>query len=166
MVHPSFWSLKFGVHPTFCSLTFRMHSSFWSLKFRVHPGFCSFTLRMHPVFSECTLDIQGASSIEHTMNIYSDTRGVHVHPVHPGWIRPWIKKSIHFCRGLVYGTEITYWSNRAYTSDEGWCMVQWPVTDQTEHTLLTRVTVWYRGLLLIKHSIHFWQGFVYGIGNT
>ena len=22
------------------------------------------------------------------MNIYSDTRGVHVHPVHPGWIRP------------------------------------------------------------------------------
>ena len=23
------------------------------------------------------------------MNIYSDTRGVHVHPVHPGWIRPW-----------------------------------------------------------------------------
>ena len=88
MVHPSFWSLKFWVHPKCCSLTFTMHSSFWSLNFRVLPGFCSFTLRIHPVFSECTLDIQGASSIEHTVNIYSDTRGVHVHPVHPGWIRP------------------------------------------------------------------------------
>ena len=98
----SFWSLKSGVHPTFCSLTFRMHSSFWILKFRVHPGFCSFTLRMHPVFSECTLDIQGASSIEHTMNVYSDTRGVHVHPVHPGWIRPWP------CHGACMKLHIKY----------------------------------------------------------
>ena len=24
------------------------------------------------------------------MNMYSGTRGVHVHPVHPGWIRPCI----------------------------------------------------------------------------
>ena len=43
---------------------------------------------------------------------------------------------------LVYGTEDTYWSNIAYTSDEGWCMVQRTLTDQIEHSLLMRVGVW------------------------
>ena len=101
-VHPSFWSLKFGVHPIFCSLTFRMHSSFCSLKFRVHHGFSSLTFRMHPVFSFIILRVhpwfaktfrvlRALSTLY--MDMYSDTRGVHVHPVHPGWIRPWVQKT-------------------------------------------------------------------------
>ena len=80
------------MHPTFCSLIFRVHPTFWSLKFVVHP-FCSiqdapciqfYNIESVPLIC---LNIQGASSIEHTI---SDTRGVHVHAVHPGWIRPWV----------------------------------------------------------------------------
>ena len=77
-----------------------------------------------------------------------------------------IKQSIHFWRDLMYGTENTYWSNRAYTPDEIWCMVQRTLIDQTEHILLTRFDVWYREHLLIKQSVHFWQGLVYGTENT
>ena len=80
--------------------------------------------------------------------------------------RTLISQSIHFWRGLVYVTDYTYWSNRAYTSERGWCMVQRTLTDQTEHTLLTRAAVWYKEHLLIKHSIHFWQWLVYGTQNT
>ena len=77
-----------------------------------------------------------------------------------------IKQSIHFCRWLVYGTENTNWSNRAYTSDDGWCMVQKTLTYQTEHTLPKRVGAWYRKQLLIKQSIHFWRRLVYGTEDT
>ena len=77
-----------------------------------------------------------------------------------------IKQSIHFRRGLIYGTEKTNWSNRAYTSDEGWRMVHRTLTDQIEHILLTRVGVRYRGHLLIKQRIHFWQGLLFGTEIT
>ena len=45
-------------------------------------------------------------------------------------------------------------------------MVQRTLTDQTEHTLLTRFDVWYREHLLIKQSIHFRRDLMYGTENT
>ena len=90
------WCLTFRVHPTFCSLIFRVHPTFWSLKFVVHPIFCSIQdapcIQFYNIESAPLIcpNIQGASSIEHT--IYGHVlghKGVHVHPVHPGWIRPW-----------------------------------------------------------------------------
>ena len=45
-------------------------------------------------------------------------------------------------------------------------MVQRTLTDQTEHTLLTRFDVWYRKHLLIKQSIHFQRDLMYGTENT
>ena len=84
------------------------------------------------------------------------------------WYREYLltEQSIHFRRGLVYCAEATYWSNRAYTSDDCWYMVQRTLTDQTEYTLLTNIGVWYRRHLLIKQSIHVWRGFVCGTENT
>ena len=112
-VHPSFWRLKTWMLPTYCSLTLRMHSSFRSLKFRVYPGFCrliyrvhhwfcGLTFRMHPVFSFiilrvhpwfCCLNMQGASRIEYTMNMYSDT-----------WLDPplFISNSLQICWRKFY----------------------------------------------------------------
>ena len=31
------------------------------------------------------------------MDMYLDTRGVHVHPMHPGWIRPCIRNYLEQC---------------------------------------------------------------------
>ena len=87
-----FWCLTFRVHPTFCSLIFRVHPTFWSLKFVVHPIFCSiqdapciqfYNIESAPLIC---LNIQGASSIEHT--IYGHVLG------HKGGARapsaPWL----------------------------------------------------------------------------
>ena len=62
----------------------------------MHPIFCSIQdapcIQFYNIESAPLIcpNIQGASSIEHT--IYGHVlghKGVHVHPVHPGWIRPW-----------------------------------------------------------------------------
>ena len=65
-----------------------MHGAPWVLQFNIQDAPCIQFYNIESAPLLC-LNIQGASSIEHTMNMYSDTRGVHVHPVHPGWIRPW-----------------------------------------------------------------------------
>ena len=90
-----FWCLTFKVHPTFCNSIFRVHPTFWSLKFVVHPIFCSiqdapciqfYNIESAPLI--CLFRVLRALSTLY-MDMYSDTRGVHVHPVHPDWIRPW-----------------------------------------------------------------------------
>ena len=85
-MHPTFCSLQSGWNLVFWCLTFRVHPTFCSLIFRMHPVFNFIILRVHPWFAQTFRVLRALSTLY--MDMYSDTRGVHVHPVHPGWIRP------------------------------------------------------------------------------
>ena len=52
----------------------------------MHPVFSFIILRVHPWFAWTFRVLRALSTLY--IDMYSDTRGVHVHPVHPGWIRP------------------------------------------------------------------------------
>ena len=120
-----FWCLTFRVHPTFCSFIFRVHPTFWSLKFVVHPIFCSIQdalcIQFYNIESAPLIcpNIQGASSIEHT--IYGHVLG------HKGGARapsaPWLDPPL-----LLDSSTWRYWTA---SSD---------VTGQFHLALLDRIT--------------------------